>query len=235
MVAMDGKWLVSQANPSAREPLQDLTPFGPVPDQAPAVVAVDAAGERLAFVRVTVDAAGERPVFHNDGGIILRRRDKQTGKIIEETLPSAGDTRASQTINALAFSPDGRRLAAGTQDNSVVLWDTDGKNGPRHLTGHLCFVSCVAFSPDGKRLVSGSEDWTVKIWDIEVGRATLTLSGHKGRIRDLAFSPDGKYLASASEDATVRIWPGVLEAAEDRWEQRALPANLPTLIKRGNK
>src|SRR5262249_18538213 len=106
IVSMDGQWLVSQANPSAREPLQGLTPFGPIPDPAPAVVAVDAAGERLAYIRVSVDAAGERPVFHNDGGIILRRRDKQTGKIIEETLPPAGDHRPSRTSNPLCFNPD---------------------------------------------------------------------------------------------------------------------------------
>jgi WD40 repeat protein/serine/threonine protein kinase len=227
---IENQWFASTAYPSAQESFQNLIPFGPDPKFTNPerqggdnlIIAVDAAGERLAFVR-------------KGSAIVIRRRHKQTGAVTEMTLKSDALTLVSQTVNALAFSLDGRYLAAGNQDNAILLWDTESGKLRHHLTGHLCFVSCVAFSPDGRRLVSGSEDWTVKIWDVDVGRATLTLTGHKGRIRDLAFSPDGQYLASSSEDATLRIWPGVLDTAKDRWEHRDPSVKLPAQIKRGVK
>ena len=189
-----GQWWVSEPNPVTKGPWPHLVSFGKVPQQPPSVVAVDAAGERLAFAQ-------------NDGSVRVLSRSRLDETVTETTMAN----RSLAQINALAFSPDGEHLAAGTQDNSVVLWSTPSGKLLHELTGHLCYVSCVAFSPDGKRLVSGSEDWTIKMWDIEVGRATLTLSGHRGRIRGLAFSPDAHYLASASEDATVRLWPGIAE------------------------
>jgi WD40 repeat protein len=218
VVRMDGQSMVSQAFPSAREPLQNLLPFGIAQAPAPTIVAVDASGEHLAFVS-------------SDGKLVLRKRDVESGVVSDKVLQLPGTSKASQTVNAIAFSPDGQYLAAGINDYSILVFDTATGKSNQPFTGHLCLVSCVAFSPDGKRLASGSEDWTVKLWDIEVGRATLTLSGHKGRIRDLAFSTDGTLLASASEDATVRVWPGILESAEDRAE----PRDSPSRMKRGGK
>jgi WD40 repeat protein len=155
--------------------------------------------------RVAVDASGKRLVVAFEGGTVMLRQLIGGNDIVETTLRKAG-----AGVNALAFSPDGKLLAAGQQDNSIAVWDVQ-TGSARNLTGHLCFVSCVAFSPDGKRLASGSEDWTIKLWDLEVGRTTLSLTGHQGRIRDLAFSPDGGSLASASEDGTVRVWPGAID------------------------
>jgi WD40 repeat protein len=206
IVRLDGNWLVSPSNPTPGEPLRELLPFGTAPEPVPAVTAVDAGAERLAFARA-------------DASIVIRRRDKETGTLAEITLTPSKAGQA--TVNALTFSPDGRQLAvsvtAANQDYAILLLDADTGTLLHRLTGHLCYVGCLAFSPDGNRLASGSEDWTVKIWDLNVGRATLTLGGHTGRIRDLAFSPDGKLLASASEDGTVRVWPGFLEAAANRW------------------
>jgi WD40 repeat protein/serine/threonine protein kinase len=111
-------------------------------------------------------------------------------------------------VRALAFSPDGKRLAAGASDpeNSVRLWSLPAGEEIAVLRGHQNEVSTVAFSPDGKRLASGSMDKTARLWDAMTGKLVAVLKGHTGIVQKTAFSPDGKHLASASDDETVRLW-----------------------------
>src|SRR5207249_4526695 len=112
----------------------------------------------------------------------------------------------SDFVESVAFSPDGKRLASGSYDQTVKVWDA--ATGQETLThkGHTGWVSSVAFSPDGKRLASASVDGTVKVWEAARGRGTLTLKGHTGWVSSVCFSPDGQRLASASMDDTVRVW-----------------------------
>jgi WD40 repeat protein len=120
-----------------------------------------------------------------------------------------------------AFSPDGKRLASGSGNGLLLVWDVATGRDPAgarlRLTDHKYPVWSVAFDPEGKRLVSDAGG-PVIVRDAE-GRVITTLEGHTQGVNQLAFSPDGKRLATASLDRTCKIWD------TDTWKElKSLPA-----------
>jgi len=121
----------------------------------------------------------------------------------------------SNPANAMAFSPDNRRLAVST---GQYIGGT-GHGGTRLLNlanGQIETLSsefastrdhaCVAFSPDGKSLAGAGPAYTIRLWDLATGKERAVLKGHGWTVMSLAFSPDGKLLASGADDNMARLW-----------------------------
>ncbi len=109
-------------------------------------------------------------------------------------------------VASVSWSPDSKRLASASDDQTVIVWNVQTGEKIRTLTGHSGPVKSVSWSPDGKRLASASEDKTAIVWDAQTGEKIHTLTGHSKDVSSVTWSPDGKRLASASFDKTVIIW-----------------------------
>jgi WD40 repeat protein len=121
-------------------------------------------------------------------------------------------------VKAIAFSPDGKRLAiGGALRNEVAGQPSIGivklrelmtGNEQAVMMGHTNWVLAIAFSPDGRTVATGNglsqeDSGRVTLWDAATGRERVTLEGQTDRVYSLAFSPDGKTLATGGR---VRLW-----------------------------
>ncbi len=117
----------------------------------------------------------------------------------------------TRRANALAFNPDGQRLAVGSADGVVQILDGTPLAGLASeslltLAGHEHAVVEIAYRLDGRRLASASRDGTAKVWDADAGQCLVTFRNHQTGLTSVDWSPDGRWVASASWDGTVRVW-----------------------------
>ncbi len=139
--------------------------------------------------------------------LVPRRGYPAMGKVLAELSGHSG------SIHSLAFAPDGRTLASGSQDGTIKLWDVSARRLRATLDAGTGAVQAVAYSPDGRLLVSGGADMMVRVWDPATGQLLDALKGHWGPVLGLAVSWDGRTLASASQDRTVKLWDLATRAA----------------------
>lgn len=109
-------------------------------------------------------------------------------------------------VDAVAFSPDGSRLASASEDGLIRIWQVGDGQLLQTLEGHEGNVVSVAFSPDGRYLASGDVAGGVCIWDAGAGQLVRRLDGHSALVMSVAFSPDGRSLVTGGADRAVRIW-----------------------------
>lgn len=131
----------------------------------------------------------------------------QTGKSGQVGMRLTTFSRHTNNVDALAWSPDGQRIASGSWDNTVRIWDASTA-APRYVfSGHSDHVISVAWSPDGARIASASDDGTAKVWDADTGTVITTYTGHAGgSVWSVAWSPDGQLIASGGRDSTAQVW-----------------------------
>jgi WD40 repeat protein/transcriptional regulator with XRE-family HTH domain len=112
-------------------------------------------------------------------------------------------------VAALAWSPDGTRLASGSwgrRSDQLFIWDTQSWNRLMVLDDPNESVYGVAWSADGKILVSAGTDGIVRWWNLQNGQCILSRQGHQGPVESLRASPDGRLLASGGDVGAIQIW-----------------------------
>ena len=109
------------------------------------------------------------------------------------------------TVETLAFSPDGKTIASGSE-STVWLWDLFGKELIRSFKGHTGDVRSIAFSPNGKFIASASMDGTIKIWNVSNGSLMRTIMADKAGVITVAISPDSKYISTSTTNNNIGIW-----------------------------
>ncbi|KZP30695.1 hypothetical protein FIBSPDRAFT_978725, partial [Athelia psychrophila] len=115
----------------------------------------------------------------------------------------------SSLVWPVVYSPDGTRIASGSYDSTIQLWDAISGAHLNTLKGHPDGVYSVAFSSDGAMIASGSGDRTIRLWDAVSGKHLVTLEGHSATVQSVAYSTDGTQIASGSQDNTIRLWDSI--------------------------
>ncbi|QHT66038.1 High-affnity carbon uptake protein Hat/HatR [Rhodocytophaga rosea] len=152
-------------------------------------------------------------IAKENGLVVLLDRDKSNAEQIIYQDPQGID------MISVAFSPDGKWLAAGNEKGVVRLFEVkvdDFNLVPQSLTGHKARVNTIRFSKDSKRLATGSFDKTVRIWSMNnTDDPPIILRDHADWVWSIEFSPDGEKLLAGCRDYKIRIWPTNVSSMAD--------------------
>ena len=157
--------------------------------------------------------------FSPDGRLLAAGIESRTGlgstqlwnvaaRTLTATLPAVGSLNGVNSVSSVAFSSDGKLLAAGTGAGEVQLWDLTGSapeaTAPAITGGD---VNSVALSHDGTLLVAGLASGNVQLWDLASRTLEATLPADSSHaVFSVALSPDGKLLAADTGSATTQVW-----------------------------
>ncbi|MEO8129366.1 MAG: c-type cytochrome domain-containing protein, partial [Bryobacteraceae bacterium] len=148
--------------------------------------------------------------YQPGGKLIALAGYKEVRLVDAAGKPVATLTGHAETVRAVAFSKDGKLLAAAgglpARKGELKIWDVEQRKLLVTINGHTDCVYAVAFAPDGKSIATSSYDKLIKLWDVETGKEIRTLKDHIDAVYALAFTPDGKQLVSGAADRTVKIW-----------------------------
>jgi WD40 repeat protein len=137
--------------------------------------------------------------------ILDKNKNFQKAKEIHTLLGHKGG------VACVAFDKTGKRLASGSGDKTIIVWDLEKGKPEQTLKGHQGGVRTLAFAASGK-LASGSDDASIRVWDPATGKEIgAPLTGHSGAVNSVAFLSLGiaelpELLVSGSNDQTVRLW-----------------------------
>ena len=119
------------------------------------------------------------------------------------------NTQADKTIFALAWSPDGARLACGGGEYKIDIFDARLWRQQITYKGHNSAVSTLAWSPDGRQIISTGSDDAIHLWDAITGKNVATYFKHSSIVSGVAWSPNGQRIVSTSYDKTAQVWNAI--------------------------
>lgn len=144
--------------------------------------------------------------------IITLQRGPALEDFSQGSPPQEPDTEGNRIVgdvaNSVAFTPDGKFIAAGMSYGVIRLWSTETWEQVQIYEGHQYAVRAIAISPDGETLVSASSDQTLKLWNLQTGERlqTIRLDESDGIVQTLLISPDAQRLATATDRNTIQLW-----------------------------
>lgn len=201
-ISPDGKWVASNARDARR-----FVHYIVLRELESGRVHARLEEKRLSPVRL---------LFSPDGKWLIAAGSRRLHiwDVAARKLAHQDNAAHKKAITDVAISPDGKRLATVSTDDTARLWDPATGKRVREIEADQDGLYCVAFSPSGRTLVTGGGDNTTKLWSAKSGKRRKTLWGHVARVTAVAISPDGKLLATGSRDGTISVWK-FSEPAED--------------------